>query len=155
MAVSVLGGCRCRAVRYEVRKTPVFSIVCHCNACLRRFGPYVGGMFVRRDGFESLGTTLVFDDIGGSGHPIAIHSCEACFTQVFAHAAVLPSVAFVLASTFDDSQQFQPLFHNWVSAKPHWVSIDDDLPQMLEDVDWSQIGGRPDFGGQGAVDLHL
>jgi len=32
------GGCRCRAIRYQITEAPLFSFACHCTDC-QQLGP--------------------------------------------------------------------------------------------------------------------
>lgn len=140
------GGCRCGQVRYDCTEDSITSFICHCSGCLKRVGPYAGCMFVHRGAWTITGDYNTYRDVGGTGRALHMYACSQCGGYFGGWAEAVPLVGIILAQSLDDPTSFKPRFHNWVSSKPQWVTIADDLPQFMGTVDWEKLGGRPDFG---------
>jgi hypothetical protein len=142
----IAGGCDCGNVRYRITEPPLTQMVCHCDDCLNRTGPYTGIMFVPKDATEISGDCDVYETDGGTGRPIETWRCSKCGGFIGCWAGSVPLMWLVSAPSLDDSSQFKPEFHHWVRSKPDWVTINDNLPQFEKSVEWDKLGGRPDFG---------
>ena len=144
--MNITGGCFCEKVRYDVSESPLTQFVCHCNGCLNRTGLYTGILFVPKRACVIAGACDVYRTEGGSGSDVETWRCSCCGALVGLWASVVPEMWLVAASSRDDAEQFNPEFHNWVSSKPSWIGIDDELPQFEQSVDWEKLGGRQNFG---------
>lgn len=146
MSYEIRGGCHCGQVRYTVTEAPVTQLICHCRPCLERTGPVTGVMFVSKAACDITGDTRIHNDVGGSGCAIETHRCSNCGSAIGWWAEKVPLMWLVTAASLDDDSDFTPAFHQWVSQRPRWVSIDDSLPQFEHAAQWDSVGGRPDFG---------
>ena len=146
MTKVIKGGCKCGQVRFELSEPPIVGMICHCGGCFKRTGPYGGGMFARTDTLTITGEIIEGHDVGGTGMAIHTWHCAECKSAVGCRAEAVPMLRIIMAQALDDQADFVPRFHNWVSGKPSWVTIADDLPQFPNSVDWDALGGRPDFG---------
>ncbi|MGB0955475.1 MAG: GFA family protein, partial [Panacagrimonas sp.] len=140
MSKPVTGGCHCGQLRYQIDAAPVSHLICHCSGCYQRWGPYTSISFFPRAAVRLDGEHRSFPGVGGTGSPVASLACSHCGQFVSAEIAVAPTVTLVFAPTLDDQSVFQPRVHAWVSEKPDWVSIDDDLPQCKYSFQWHHLG---------------
>jgi len=58
--------------------------------------------------------------------------CAACGTPVSYEDRRLEGEIYLHVGIFDDPERFEPEAHNWVSQKPLWLKISDDLPRHLQ-----------------------
>ena len=145
MSEVLTGGCRCGQLRYHVAGRQIAGVICHCSGCQRRTGGSTGVLFVRRDLTVLTGCYRSYRDPQTS-LPIHILFCENCGSTVAALAGSYPEVQIIIAASLDNPQDFVPQLHMWVSEKPQWVGISDQLPQFAGHPDWVRVGGLPDFG---------
>ena len=146
MTVSITGGCRCGHNRYSINTDAATQMICHCEGCYKRSGPYMGGLFFLTKAITFSGERHRYTDVGGTGCSLEILACKECGSIFGVVPEAVPLVTVITANSLDDQKQFNPLFHNWAGSKPTWVTINDNLPQFEKSVDWEQLGGRPDFG---------
>ena len=121
------GGCACGALRYRLNVEATQCCYCHCESCRNA----TGAVFVAWATFP----TVAFE-LTGSGLRIRRSSkhakrgfCGACGTQMtYAHDK-RPGEFDLAVATLDNPDSLPPQFHIWVSEKPSWAVIGDELPQ--------------------------
>jgi hypothetical protein len=93
------GGCRCGAVRYEVRAI-VRNSICHCRDCQRSSGaPMVEWMLVDETALSVIGEPATFESTPGTFRSF----CARCGTGLFYRsAAVFPGQVDVQTATLDE-----------------------------------------------------
>ncbi|MGY0219999.1 GFA family protein [Endozoicomonadaceae bacterium StTr2] len=122
------GQCRCGQVTYETSRDPVFSGYCHCHACQKRSSaPCTGFVMVPWEGSTLSGETRTYHDLGGSGQPVVEHSCINCGSLVLMELKVLDNIVAIMASTLEQSDDFIPESHVWLSSQNKRFEIQDDL----------------------------
>ena len=91
--------------------------------------PLVAWVTFPVDRFELVGGSLTEY---ASSQGVVRGFCTTCGTSLtYAHEARSAEIDVALA-TLDDPATLEPGFHVWVSHKPPWVRLDDDLPQHPE-----------------------
>jgi hypothetical protein len=130
---SIVGGCQCESLRFELKARPLFTHACHCLVCRRRSGTAFG-----------LSTTVLRGDLAVTrGEVIAklisprttIYRCAVCETTIYSGSTRFPSTYIVRGGTFDDPKVVEPGAHIWVKRKHPWVVLPADVPQFDEDYD--------------------
>jgi hypothetical protein len=58
--------------------------------------------------------------------------CGECGTPLSYEDERLPGEVYIMVGVFDDPESFEPETHDWVSQKPEWLDIQDDLPRYQE-----------------------
>ncbi|MGN6549740.1 MAG: GFA family protein [Pararhizobium sp.] len=124
--MDVLGGCLCGNVRYRATGKPLNSRICHCRQCQKA----TGAAFNARILYPG-------DRVTFSGEFATTHSsddlvrgfCASCGTSVFTHRLSTDWIGVTVGS-LDDTSQFAPEAHTWVSEKQQWLVIADGLPQF-------------------------
>ena len=119
------GGCLCGAVRFKAEGEPLNVRICHCRNCQKA----MGSPFFARALFPQ--TALTVEGETGS-YPSSENVdrvfCKQCGTRLFSWRRNGTAAGVALA-TFDDRDAFAPTEHIWVQEKPHWLKLDDGLPQ--------------------------
>ncbi len=58
--------------------------------------------------------------------------CAKCGTSISYEDERLEGEIYIHVGVFDDPEQFEPEAHSWVSQKPGWLTLSDDLPKYEE-----------------------
>ena len=76
MPVPFLGGCLCKAIRYEVAAEPLAVMNCHCRDCqYASGGGFTTAVVVPRAAFKLLkGTPKTFATVGENGKAVSVIS---------------------------------------------------------------------------------
>jgi len=130
MALPLLGGCLCGAVRYRAEAAPLEVSHCHCGLCRRS----TGAAFVTWATFPAGALAFV------AGHPVERRSsarasrsfCGACGTALTFREDARPSWVDVAVGSLDAPELAVPGRHIWVSSRLPWIALDDGLPRSLE-----------------------
>lgn len=121
------GGCRCGAVGVRAVGEPTTVVYCYCVDCRRSSGSPVSLFAGYRKGQVQMdrGTVGAY-----ASSPNVVRSfCPACGTPLSYEDGRLEGEIYVHVGVFDDPERFEPQAHGWVSQKPGWLVIRDDLPR--------------------------
>ena len=124
------GGCSCGTVRLRAVGEPSTVVYCYCVDCRTSSGTPVSL-------FAGYGTGQVEVERGEvrdyASSPEVVRSfCAECGTSISYQDERLEGEIYVHVGVFDDPEPFEPQAHNWVSQKPRWLTIRDDLPRHEE-----------------------
>lgn len=103
------GGCLCGRLRYEVKKQPIRTTICHCKFCQRATGGayLVEPVFDAQDFAVIKGKPKKYTHISeGSGKEIYVHFCDNCGTKLFLTFERYADVVGIYGGTFDDPDWF-------------------------------------------------
>jgi hypothetical protein len=137
MPQAITGGCRCGAIRYELKEPPTLKHICCCRDCQSFTGTdkvfVVGGprnAFVLRKG-EPISYAVTAD----SGATIQRAFCGTCGSSLFIYPQIdgvfykpEDDVIEACAGTLDDPNAFTPDSAVFVSRAPMWAAFPKDLP---------------------------
>jgi hypothetical protein len=124
---TLVGGCLCGAVRYEVADAFVYALNCHCADCRRTTGaafkPFAGIAADRLRVVDGEDQLLAFGDERGSNQ-----HCRRCGSLLY---SIVREGRFVHVAmgTLHDDPGIRPTMHIFVGSKAPWYTITDDLPQ--------------------------
>jgi hypothetical protein len=105
------GGCRCGAVRYEVRGEPTKVGVCHCNDCRRETGSaFVWYADWPRQAFTATGAFRTY-----AGRSF----CPGCGSRLF-HLS--ENEAEIMLGSLEDPSGLQPTREGWIVRRAGWLS---------------------------------
>ena len=126
------GGCHCGRARFEITRPMGGFVHCHCRTCRRINGTVYGSSaVVARDGFRL--TTDPADLTAYEPSPgKQRYFCRHCGAHIYAVKATAPDIVLLRMGTLDPPFDIRPERHIWVSHKPDWYAITDDLPQDAE-----------------------
>ncbi len=127
---TLVGGCLCGAVRFEIGGAARHLCFCHCHSCRLAGGaPFVAWASVDADRFVLTRGALREHR---SSQCVARGFCAECGTSItYAHEG-RPDDLDVAIATLDQPNALAPACHVWVSEKLAWVEIGDGLPQFEE-----------------------
>lgn len=123
------GGCGCGAVRYRLKRPPMFTNCCHCRDCQRQTGSaFVINALIETAEIAVSGDLDVVAMPSPSGRGHDIHRCPACQVAVWSDYGRRPYLRFVRVATLDDPEQIAPDAHIFVRSKLSWVVLPDGAP---------------------------
>lgn len=128
VALPLVGGCQCGALRYEITQPPLMVYNCHCTNC-QTIG---GGAFstpitVLESAFAfTQGEPRRYEWTSDAGNRRYGAFCGACGSRI-AHGQI-PAAGFlsVRSGTLDDPSWVEPVGDIWVRSKQPWVVIPAD-----------------------------
>jgi hypothetical protein len=127
------GHCLCGQARYHADVEPLGTAICHCKNCQRQTGSAFSILIVVPvDGLEREGEWTFYDDTGDSGAIVRREFCPKCGSPLASTVVDSPKYTAIKAGTLDDVSVLQPQMHLWTKSAQSWVTLDESLPQFLE-----------------------
>lgn len=132
----VKGGCRCRAVRYEITADKAPEIYCcHCLDCQCSSGSAFSQQGVLKDGTISATGPVIRSEVATRYGAISTqYWCERCGSRLWSTNSSRPGIAFLRAGTLDASDGIMPLAHIWTRRKQPWVIVPDGVATFEENA---------------------
>ncbi|MGO8799608.1 MAG: GFA family protein [Roseiarcus sp.] len=129
--MAVMGGCLCKAVRYEIAAEPIAARTCWCRVC-QYLGAGSGTVNVAfpKSATDVSGELRDYRSVADSGAVMHRRFCPSCGTHLFSEAEPRPHLIFVRAGTLDDPELARPAATIWASRAPSWACIDDSIPRI-------------------------
>ena len=124
------GSCLCGGVQYRARGPLAAVARCHCEQCRKASGAEfaTNGSLDARDFELTKGEELLARYESSPGNWRIF--CGRCGSPVVKRVDSKPDMVRIRMGLLDDEQEQQPLLHVFVSEKPEWSLISDDLPQF-------------------------
>ena len=130
---SLRGSCLCGAVRYEAGPPVGPMGHCHCSTCRKAHGTaFSTTLRVARAEFRwTAGEQLLssFESSPGKRRTF----CSVCGSQLIA-AWDREDQIILRAGCLDGDPGVRPVAHIWTSLAAPWYAIEDELPQLAEEV---------------------
>lgn len=127
------GGCSCGALRYQLKRNPIFVHCCHCTYCQRETGTSYGLNAL----IEASQVKLLQGELGRveletrSGKGQSVFRCSTCQIAVWSHyGAGGDLLSFVRVGTLDDAANIVPSIHIYTSSMQPWVTLSGDVPRV-------------------------
>ena len=129
------GGCACRAVRYRLRRKPIFVHCCHCTWCQRETGSaFAVNALIEASEVEVLQgvpARSVLPSASAKGQ--TVWRCADCGVPLWSnYPQAGPKIHFVRVGTLDEPPRAPPDIHIYTSTKLPWVIIPDGVPAVQE-----------------------
>lgn len=123
------GSCLCGGVHYEAEGPLTLIARCHCDQCRKASGAeFATNGSVPRETFQVVrGEALLSHHASSPGEERVF--CSRCGSPLFKRSAKNPAHIRIRLGTLDSELDQKPLVHVFVSEKPSWSEIYDDLPQ--------------------------
>ena len=141
----IRGSCFCRGIQYEIDKVALITH-CHCPVCRKTASAaFATWAHVEAGSFRFVqGQELVkkYLDEAGMGREF----CGVCGSLAPGKPDHMVTWS-VPAGTLDDDPGVRPVLHVFVSARAHWWTITDELPQFEKWVP----GTEPPFARDAAT----
>lgn len=133
------GGCRCGAIRFEVRGAPVRMLNCHCRDCQQTTGAGYAPIFVVQEAaFELTGSLRYWATTGGSGQRIERGFCPECGSQVLIRLQRAPEIVAINAASLDDPSAHRPTLDIYTGSRQPWDVLAAETAKFSGD--WRQPG---------------
>lgn len=135
--MTVSGGCRCGACRYEVALDAVTAVYCcHCTDCQRWTGSaFSEQAVVPERAITAVGPVIDYTLATPSGRQSHQYACGTCHARLWNVSSLRPDLAIIRAGTLDENRSLEPRAHIWVKSKQPWIVLDEDVPQWPEGPD--------------------
>ncbi len=127
--MSILGGCHCGAVRYEINGEAMTHALCHCTDCRRHAGaPMVGWTMYAETAVKLVkGQPKIYASSANGRR----HFCGDCGTGVFyVNTEILPGIIDVQSATYDDPDAVPAQAHIQVADRIRWMERAHELPMF-------------------------
>ena len=121
----ITGGCLCGSVKYEIHSEPLTVYACHCSDCQTASGSsFVLAMRVPPNSVivtqgEPLETIRPRED----GRKKKIFRCPECLSALWGEKIDSPQYSTVYVGTLDDSKEYEPVGHIWISDAQEWIKF--------------------------------
>ena len=132
MSSSLLGGCRCGAVRYDCSAEPFMVAYCHCRDCQYAAGGAASTVIIapRAAVTISQGQTTDYRVEAESGGHVTRRFCGTCGSPLFSELSSSPELFVIKAGSLDDPNAVSPKAHIWTASAPVWSLPEDGLPRF-------------------------
>ncbi len=129
MATTLLGGCRCGAVRYQATAMPERTSLCHCVDCQRNAGaPVVAWSAFKTEQVRV--TKGAAKDYPSSGQAVRSF-CDTCGTGLFyRNTEILPGITDIQTATLDDPAALPPSAQIQTAEQIDWMAEAHLLPSF-------------------------
>jgi hypothetical protein len=126
----IKGSCCCGAIKFELLEVPSMMGTCHCSRC-RKVGASTF-VFVQKESFRWIqGQELVAHYEPSPPFKYIRCFCSQCGTALGEPDS--PQSSFpIAANCLDDDPVVRNKFHEFVSEKPTWYEICDEVKQFQE-----------------------
>ena len=129
---NITGSCHCQKIKFSVPKKLNDVKYCHCNTCRKLSGTaYSVVSLVDNQNFKFISGQEHLMHYRSSPHKKRVH-CKTCFSPIYVELDTHPNDKRIRLGSLDEAPIVNITGHIWVSQKPEWSVINDDLPQMLE-----------------------
>lgn len=126
------GSCHCGAIEYEVPASLGDVKYCYCQTCRKINGSAFSAVaLVSADDFRLNRGQSSLVHYESSGGKFRYH-CGTCYAPIYVQLQSSPEQVRIRLGSLDFSPQVNLTGHIWVSQKPDWYTILDDLPQSPE-----------------------
>lgn len=123
------GSCHCKNVSFEVDEPTLSVNYCYCETCRKLSGAAFSVVAkIPRSSFKitkGQNALTVYESMPGKFR----HYCSSCFAPVYVEVEAEPSLVRIRLGLLDGSPRVDVTSHVWVSEKPQWHDINDDLPR--------------------------
>jgi hypothetical protein len=118
----LVGGCRCRVIRYKVTEAPLFSFACHCTDCQQlTSSAFSLGLAVPVSGFVLDGSPHQWQKIADSGGWSRQFTCPVCTGWTHTVTQHASRLVIVRPSTLDDHAWYRPIAQIFTRSALPWA----------------------------------
>lgn len=130
VTVKIEGSCLCGGVQYEV-SGPLFAMArCHCRECRKASGAeFATNASIRAENFRLVSGEALLAQYESSPGQARVF-CGRCGSPIMKRFADKPDTVRIRLGTLDSDIDERAKLHVWVSERPNWSEIGDDLPQF-------------------------
>ncbi len=128
IALPILGGGQCGALRYQITAAPLMSYACHCTNCQRIAGSAFGLATTITEGSLEFttGKPARVEWKSKSGNERYGMFCGGCGCRIAHGQDPSNGIPSLRAGTFDDVSWVVPAGHIWTKSAQAWFRFGDD-----------------------------
>lgn len=128
VALPIIGGCQCGALRYQIVAAPLMIYACHCANCQRIAGSAFGlATTIIEDSLEfTTGNPQVVKWVSDSGNERYGTFCRDCGCRIAHGQTPSNGILSLRAGTFDDPSWVIPAGHIWTGSAQPWFEFQPD-----------------------------
>ena len=131
--MTVAGGCRCGAVRYELAIEAIPpAYACHCLQCQTWSGSAFSEQLLLREDQVSVTGPVVRYDLMTEDRTSHQRMCGVCHTRLYNTNTRRSGIAVIRAGTLDDSHRVEVAAHIWVKRKQPWLMLPEGMQAWPE-----------------------
>ncbi|MBV1883356.1 MAG: GFA family protein [Pseudomonadales bacterium] len=132
------GSCLCGKIKYRVRGALGDVRYCYCEACRKVTGSaFTANAKIPFEKFEFIEGKNFISVYESSPNKFR-YFCSQCASPIYASVGEEPAFVRVRLGGLNFNPETQITAHMWVSEKPEWFVIADDLPQYPTIYDGSK-----------------
>jgi hypothetical protein len=129
VALPIRGSCQCGNIKYVATALPRASLACHCIECQKlTSSAYSTVLVFEADAISFEGDLACWERVSDSGRRNQAYFCPTCGNRIYHFDPEMPSVVRLKSGTIDSSPIPAPQANQWISRKPDWVILDEDVP---------------------------
>jgi hypothetical protein len=136
------GGCACGAVRYRLKRAPMFVNCCHCTSCQTETGSaFAINALIESDEVDTFrGAPVALITPSESGRGQQIWRCPECEVALWSnYGGAKDVIRFVRVGTLDRPDAIQPDVHIYTRSKLPWVELPDGALAFEEYYDIASV----------------
>lgn len=127
------GTCHCKRVEFCIEESELSVRYCYCETCRKLSGAdYSSVARVQRHNFKVVRGAEGLIEYESRPGKQRFH-CPTCFSPIYVITNNETSFLRVRMGLLDGAPPVRVTGHMWVSEKPQWRTIEDDLPIYLHD----------------------
>ncbi|WP_368566049.1 GFA family protein [Pseudoxanthomonas sp. UTMC 1351] len=134
---TLLGGCQCGAIRYQLSQAVLELYVCHCRECQKQSASAFGISFIVPQAALQLlqGEPNVWSRSTDSGNTLDCAFCPTCGSRLWHQRRGASDVLSVKGGSLDKPVDLSQAIHIWTSRM---------LPGIVIPQEADQFSGEPD-----------
>lgn len=127
------GLCHCQNVKFEIQQDELFVRYCYCTTCRKLSGAdYSSVARVDRQLFKVLkgeDSLAIYESRPGKVRCY----CSKCYSPIYVTTNNEPSFLRIRLGLLEGAPKVTVTGHMWVSEKPPWRTIEDNLPIFMHE----------------------
>lgn len=134
-SLEISGACTCGQLRFSSKQPPKIQAICHCTDCRKATGSaFTETAFFSSSALTISGKVFVQEFLASSGATTTRESCPECKCVMFDRSEGVPSLIGVITQYISPPFEAKPVCHMWVRSKLPRITINDDLVQYEQRI---------------------
>ena len=128
------GSCLCNKVRYKINGEPHSMYYCHCSMCRKSTGSaFATNMLISVDDFVLVSGKDSIKAYESSPDEYR-YFCSDCGSPIYGQAKVRGGLVSIRCGSLNEDPGIRPSAHYYSKSKAPWDEINDQLPQVAEEM---------------------
>lgn len=137
----ILGGCLCRAARYQLTGPPLLAYACHCTDCQTQSGSaFALAVVLKSETFSvTRGEIERVSRVTPMGRSLDVSFCAACRTRLHARATLSSEFISLRAGTLDDARWVTPIAQFYTQSALPWAVLEQVRQVEPDDFNFAEL----------------